>query len=38
MIGQNDILGDIVFPATPVILALSLAMIAIPSVAPAQYL
>jgi hypothetical protein len=36
MIGQNDNLGGIVFTATRVILILSLAIIAIPTVAPAQ--
>jgi uncharacterized protein (TIGR03435 family) len=36
MIGQNDNLGDIVFKATRVILILSLGIIAIPTVAPAQ--
>jgi uncharacterized protein (TIGR03435 family) len=36
MIGQNDDLGGIVFKATRVILILSLAIIAIPTVAPAQ--
>ena len=36
MIGQNDNLGGIVFKATRVILILSLAIIAIPRVAPAQ--
>jgi hypothetical protein len=36
MIGQNDNLGGIVFKATRVILILSLAIIAIPTVAPAQ--
>jgi hypothetical protein len=36
MIAQNDNLGGIVFTVTRVILILSLAIIAIPTVAPAQ--